>query len=300
MRSLRAIATLFLLAALPLAAHAQAVYTGTLGKQPIQLVVQAYSDGVVRAFYAYDKYDTPIRIDGRLDGGVLVLHEKDDAKHDVATLRFAAYSADREDVRGEWQPVSGAPSTPIRLHKTYAIDYGKPLPGPHVEMLQPASIGDLYFKVVLAKEEDRDWPRVTAVNLYRKRSDALVQSFEVDTQYWYLDIIGTGDFNFDGVSDFSVFEASAAGPNTTSLYFLADPATGKYALSRISGVSLEFDPNEKRVHEHNQCCAGHSHMNAIYRVEGDRLVLESRTCAEFDEAKEELVDVPCEPEEDRD
>ena len=38
------------------------MYTGFLGKQPIQLVTYSYSDGDTRALYVYDKHDTPIII----------------------------------------------------------------------------------------------------------------------------------------------------------------------------------------------------------------------------------------------
>ena len=87
-------------------AHAQAVYAGTLGKQPIHLVAYAYSDGAVSAFYVYDRHDTPIRVDGRLEKDVMTLKEGD-----VATLRLAV-AADGGQLRGEWIPASGKPPLP--------------------------------------------------------------------------------------------------------------------------------------------------------------------------------------------
>lgn len=275
------------------AAGAQQQYAGTLGKQPIHLLLEAYSDGAVVAMVVYDRHDTPIPLDGRLQGGVLELREKD-----AATLRFDGFTVDAAALQGQWIPASGGKPLPIRLARQVDIRYRSGVFAP-VALLQPASTADHWFKVVVARTDDR-WPRVVAVEVWRKREDTLVQRLEVDTDFRGLHGIGVGDFNFDGAEDFSLFEASYAGPNTTSLYFLRDPGTGRYALSEIAGTSLDFDASTQRVHEHNQCCAGTSHINATYRVVGNKLELESKQCLEYREAQEDLVEVPCEPEEDRD
>jgi hypothetical protein len=285
---MRGLVALFVFA-LPLAASAQQQYAGTLGKQPIHLLVDAYSDGAVQGAYVYDRHDTPIAVNGRLAKGVLQLQEKDGDKA-IATLRFDGFTQDATHLRGQWIPVAGGEPLPIVVAKEVDIRYEN---GPFapVELLQPASSADHYFKVRVARIDDR-WPRVVAVDVFRKREDTLVQRLEVDTDFRGLHGLETGDFNFDGVTDFSLFEASGAGPNTSSLYFLRDPGTGRYVLSRISGTSLWFDAESKTVHEHNQCCAGRSHMSATYRVVADRLELIERSCFELSEVGD-AVDVPC-------
>ncbi len=71
-----------------------------------------------------------------------------------------------------------------------------------------------------------------------------------------LENITVDDYNFDGIQDFSVFETSYAGPNTSSLYFLYDLKSKKFFKSDFNGVSLEFDMKKKEIFELNQCCAG--------------------------------------------
>ncbi len=66
-----------------------------------------------------------------------------------------------------------------------------------------------------------------------------------------------------------------------------------HTVSEISGVSLEFDYSECVIYEHNQCCAGTRHMNAMYRIEDNKMVLIEQSCIQYDEATEEFVDVPC-------
>jgi hypothetical protein len=288
-----------LLVAAPLVAHAQQQYAGTLGKQPVHLVLEAYGDGVVVAMYVYDRHDTPIPVNGEMEDGALVLREKGADLQEAAVLRFEGFTVDAAQLQGQWIPTGGGKPLPIRLEKEVDIRYSTRTFAP-VALLQPASTADHYFKVVAARTADDRKARTIAVEVRRKREDSLVQRLEVDTEFRGLHGIGTGDFNFDGIEDFSLFEAGYAGPNTTSLYFLRDSLTGQYALSGIAGTSLEFDAAAKRVREHNQCCAGTSHINATYRVVGNRLELESQQCLQYSEAEQDLVEVPCEPEEDRD
>ena len=270
-------------------AHADVVYSGTLGPQPIHLVLEGYSDGVAVGTYAYDRHDTPIALQGRVEGRVAVLEEGS-----VAILRLEAQDDDWDRVVGTWSPNAGGTAHPISLRRQAAIDRYRPHSGPPVEVLQGASTPEHYFTVRFAAPADGGRPRAVAVSVHRKRTDALLQTFDVDTDPRGFDGVQVGDFNFDGVPDFSLFEASYAGPNTSSLYFLRDPATGTYAQSRIEGTSLEFDAASKLVHEHNQCCMGTSHIKATHRVVGDGLELVSKQCLRMDEVAEDLVEVPCE------
>ena len=56
----------------------QSSYSGYLGTFPITLVMYHYGDGDSRAYYAYDKFDTPITINGTLKNNELRLIEKND------------------------------------------------------------------------------------------------------------------------------------------------------------------------------------------------------------------------------
>lgn len=105
-----------------------------------------------------------------------------------------------------------------------------------------------------------------------------------------LENISIGDFNFDGILDFAVFETSYTGLNTSSLYFLYDPKSGKYIESGFTGVSLEFDNKAKRIYERNQCCAGSQVTTAEYKVVNNKMVLIKEHCYIWDETKQDMVE----------
>jgi len=286
------IAFLLLLAPLAPQAHADALYAGTLGKHPIHLVLEGYSDGVAIGTYVYDRHDTPIALHGQVAGRVADIVERD-GERDVAALHLEAKDDEWTELTGTWTPAAGGASLPVRLRRQASMDRYRPHAGEPVELLQGASTPEHYFTVRFAAGQGLTGTRAIAVSVYRKRTDELLQTLEVDADPRGFSGVETGDFNFDGVLDFSLFEASYAGPNTSSLYFLRDPATGTYARSRIEGTSLEFDATAQLVHEHNQCCMGSSHVNATYRVVGDALELVSKRCLRMDEVAEDLVEVPC-------
>lgn len=264
----------------PLAAAAGEVeYRGTLGDQAIHLCLDAYPDGAVRAIYAYDRHDTPIRVDGRVREGVLELSEGS-----VATLRFSPFAEPATTLRGEWIAATGGKRLPIAL---------EPIADDERAVLQSASTREHYFLLLTDAPGDSYDAQANAVRVMAKGSDRVLQEIELGTQWRGIDSVSVGDYNFDGSDDFAVFEASAAGPNTTSRYFLREPG-GLYVESDYEGTSLEFDADAKLVHETNSCCAGTSVVNATYKVVANHLVLVERTCLKWDEAADGLVDAPCE------
>ena len=271
--------------AFPLAAPAGEIeYRGTLGNQPIHLYLDAYSDGTVRAIYAYDRHDTPIRVDGRVADGALELVEVDGKNARVATLRLAPFDEAASALNGEWIASSGGKRLPVALDALREDERA---------VLQAASTREHYFLLTTDAPGDSYDAQANAVQVVAKGSDRVLQAIELGTQWRGIDSVSVGDFNFDGVDDFAVFEASAAGPNTTSRYFLRDP-TGRYVEADYQGTSLEFDADAKLVHETNSCCAGTSVINATYRVVANHLELVERTCLKWDAAEDGLVDAPCE------
>lgn len=106
--------------------------------------------------------------------------------------------------------------------------------------------------------------------------------------------ISLGDFNFDGYQDFSIFEASYAGANTSSIYFLYNPKTKHFFRSSFEGTSLEFDTIKKRVYEFNQSVGGNNLEESEYKVVNNKMVLIKRVCKVFDIESDTHITVPCE------
>ncbi|WP_084113015.1 FG-GAP repeat protein [Mesonia phycicola] len=253
-----------------------------------------YGDGDSRAYYVYDKFDTPITINGRLEAGELKLFEKDDSEKVFATLIFKDFKESDKTIKGKWISIDKSKTYEISLNKDFDIDYGDNIEWESKELIQSKSTKEHYFKTIITKEKGQFYGRISGVKIFQKKSDKLIQTIELDCQLFGIDNISVGDYNFDGIDDFSVFEASYSGPNTSSIYILRDSNSDKYLKSNFSGTSLEFDNDSKLIYEHNQCCAGRSHMNATYKVANNEMILIEQKCLEFDEEKEDFIEIECE------
>ncbi|MBZ4034935.1 hypothetical protein K6T82_09160 [Flavobacterium sp. 17A] len=285
------ITILFLLATTFLSA--QISYKGFIDKYPIEFVSYVYSDGVGSAIYAYSNYDTPIVLNAKLKGKTLVFTEKDKNDKETAKLTFDNYDEKKEQLNGVWKDLNSGKELKISLTKEFDINYGNDVEWTEREILQPVSFKDKYFKLVISKEKGNFYSGVSAVKIIEKKTDKLIQKINVQCQLWGLDNVAIGDYNFDGFEDFSVFESSYAGPNTSRIYFLYNPKTGKYFESSFSGTSLEFDGSTKRIYEHNQCCAGRNIERAEYKVVNNKMVLIKKTCMEFDEKTQDYKNTKC-------
>lgn len=255
------------------------------------MVLNQFSDGLVRAIYIYDKYDTPIVVNGNWNANRMSLHEVNEQGDTTAILLFDNLSASTEKLSGAWR--SGDRNLPIELNKTLEFDYYDASGFESIEFPQAQSTETHYFRIVVSKIPD-DATRVNGVRIYEKGTDRLIQSLELEADFIGLDNVTVGDFNFDGHQDFAVFEASYAGPNTSSIYFLKEPGKDTYFRSSFTGTSLEFDEVEKLVQESDVCCAGRYIRTAKYKVVNNELVLLAEECLEYDEAKEDYVVVNCE------
>lgn len=272
----------------------QSSYSGYLGTFPITFVMYHYGDGESRAYYAYDKFDTPITINGTLKNNELRLIEKDDNGNNFATIVFDEFQEGKQEINGKWINSDSSKTYKIVLNKDFDIGYGDNLEWQNKELLQSESTKEHYFKTIITKEKGDFDARILGVKIYQKQTDRLIQTIELDCQLFGIDNVSVGDYNFDSIQDFSVFEASYAGPNTSSIYILRNPNSDQYLKSNFSGTSLEFDNNSKLIYEHNQCCGGRSHMNATYKVVNNEMVLVEKKCLEYDDEKEDFIETECE------
>lgn len=284
------IALLFL-ASIQLAA--QTTYTGFIDKYPIELLTDIDSDGSGNAIYTYSNYDTPIEISGTLKKKILTFFEKDKTGKNTAKFIFENFNPKDKKLEGKWTDLNTKKELKITLSKSFEIDYGDNIEWKNREILQPVSLKGKYFKLIVSKQKGDFYAKVTGVKILEKKTDKLLQQIDLDCQLWGLNNISIGDYNFDGIEDFSVFESSYAGPNTSRLYFLYNPKTGKYFESGFSGTSLQFDSKTKRISEHNQCCAGRSVNTAEYKVVNNKMVLIKQTCLEYDDKTGDYKKVKC-------
>jgi hypothetical protein len=284
------ITQILLLFLISISSFAQTSYSGFIDRYPIALVTDIYSDGDARGVYAYDNYDEPIEISGELNQTTLTLFEKDKKGTSKAKLVFENFSPKNSGLEGSWTDLSSGKQLKIKLTKKFDIDYGEDIEWTSREILQPVSLRDSYFKLVISKEKGSSYAAVSGIKILEKKTDKLIQKIEMECELRGLMNASVGDYNFDGIGDFSVFESSYAGPNTSSLYFLYDPKSKKYFKSEFSGISLEFDSESKSIFERNQCCAGTMATTAVYKVVKNKMVLVEEHCFKWDEEKQDLVE----------
>lgn len=275
-------------------AFSQTQYAGALGVQPIHLFIQTYSDGVVHAVYMYDKYGSPIVVNGKLNGGTLELLEKRSANNSEALIKFENFDRRAQEVKGEWSTKGSEKRIPINLKREFVIEDGEQIDALPVEVIQASATKDHYFKTVVVKRKGDFYPQVTGVKVLKKGKNSVLQTISLEAEYRGASNVSVGDYNFDGLEDFSVFEASYAGPNTSRIYLLRNAKTSLYFESGFSGTSLEFDPNSKLIYEHNQCCAGSMGLNATYKVVNNKMKLIQKECYEINSETGEMKTSRCE------
>ncbi len=273
----------------------QVSYTGTIDRYNIELVAEVYSDGAVNVIYEYTKHHEPIVLEGRITGKTLTLYESDKQRTKTAKLVFPAFNKKATTLSGTWTDLKTNKEATISLTRNFDVEEDNTkLTWNNREIIQSAALKNQYFKLIIGKEKVTDELGVKGVKIMDKKTGQLVQQIKLDCQLSGAGLysVSVGDYNFDGYPDFSVFETGYAEPNTSSLYFLYNPATKKFFKSRYEGVSLEFDEDTKTITELNQCCAGAQQTVKKYKVVNNKMVLKEQHCYKYDEQKQDMVERP--------
>ncbi|MFT5617258.1 MAG: hypothetical protein ACI85I_000474 [Arenicella sp.] len=268
------------------------IYKGFIDKYPIQLITNSYGK-TVNAIYTYNKFDTPITINGKLKNDTLTLFEKTEKGEVSAILKFYGVDSAQNKLHGAWIDQTKESRFKIELIKSLEFDSFDAIALNRIELLQAESTEKHYFKLLLSKKSSGNI-RTVGVRVYRKGTDKLIQEINVFGDFRSINGLWVGDYNFDGLPDFSVFGTSFSGANTSSTYLLRTPNSEKYFKSEIGGLSLQFDSAKKEVYEHNQCCAGSKEEITTYKIVKNKMYLIKKKCLEYDEETETFVEVKCE------
>lgn len=272
-------------------ADAQYVYKGVVDKYPVEFLMDSYSDAGVSAVYAYERFDKPIRISGRQTDSGLTLIERSFELVDTTTMIFRGGRPGDDSLKGVWFNVRTGKRFEIRLAKDIQLDAGDGAAYTDYGIIQDAELDSAYFRLLVSRNAG-EGPGVTGLRVYRKGDDKLLQELRFEAVFLGLGGVMTGDYNFDGYEEFSVFEEGFSGPNTSSAYFLYDPKTKRFFRSEIRGISLEFDQVRKRIIEVNQCCAGSQVQRIEYRLAGNKMVKTATHCFIWNHQKERLEERP--------
>lgn len=287
---LRLNVVLFLLLA-SVIANAQYVYKGSVDKYPVEFLIDSYSGADVSAVYAYERFDKPIRISGRQTDSGLTLIERSFELVDTTTMIFQGAKLGDDSLNGIWFNVRTGKRFEIRLTKDIQLDAADGAAYTDYGIIQDAELDSAYFRLLISRKAG-EGPGVTGLRVHRKGDDKMLQEMRFEAVFLGLGGVMTGDYNFDGHEEFSVFEEGFSGPNTSSIYFLYDPKSRKYFLSGIRGISLEFDQKRKRIVEVNQCCAGSQVQHMEYKLVGNKMVRTATRCFKWNHQKDRLEERP--------
>ncbi|MEN8858688.1 MAG: hypothetical protein ABF260_11590 [Flavobacteriaceae bacterium] len=265
------------------------MYTGFIGDSPIDLILHSYSDGNTQGVYSFKKNDNPVEIKGEIDRGNLILSNSDTIEKRTEQFIIPAVSLIKKSVTGIWKDLKSRKEFKIQLTKTNQFDLYDETTFSSLEFMQAKSSEDHYFRLILTKKKTED-VKVIGVKVYQKVSDSLINYFSIESEFIGLNNVSIGDFNFDGEIDFSVFEASYFGRNTTSIYFLKSKGNN-YFKSDFRGVSLQFDSKKELITEHNN--SNGSIQNKIYSVKNNKMIFIREECFTYDFGNEEFIFVNC-------
>jgi hypothetical protein len=275
-------------------ANSQIVYSGFIGKYPIEFAIgHVYSTGTgIEGVYLYKKFNNPIPLVGTFNKGCLQFDE-----NKTAIISFSDFSTESKSINGLWRDLATNKELVIKLNMDHNFDAEEYSDDPLQtrDLIQANSLENYFFKLVIRKENEGS-DRVIGIKIMDKKSGELFQEISnIDYEYLFeMNSVWINDYNFDGIMDFSVFEQQYAGHNSSQQYFLYNPKTKKYFNSGFEGDNLEFDPTTKTVSAVSREGVGEDgedkYYTAEYKVANNKLVL-IKEDSEMHDQKKDPADV---------
>jgi hypothetical protein len=211
--------------------YSQILYTGKLDKFPISLIY----DGS-ESIYVYENHDTPIILTKNIQNNALTLIENNDGN-----FVFQNFShGNKSSLNGIWKNLKTKKEFNVVLTKVFNFNQNNPYK--KMELLQSASLENTYFKLLISNQKQNFrslkgeivyFPDVVGVRIYEKKTDALLQEFQIDCVSSSTNNLQIADYNNDGFKDFSVREALYT-KKESRLYFVFNPKTKLFIESDIS------------------------------------------------------------------
>jgi len=266
------------------------VYSGSADEQTVSFTFYHFSGDYTSALSIGGLSKPPLKFIGKLNERRLTLIGSEKSLGD--TIVFSDFDPSDTTIIGEWKSNDLDKRITINLRKEISFKYYDDQAFENLELLQPESTEEHYFKLIVSQEL-KNTARVTGLKVYNKVNGALEQEIPLNSDYSVINRLNFGDFNFDGVIDVSIFEASYTGTNSSHIYILRDPKNNEYFVSNYEGVSLEFDYKNKIIYERNSCCMGNEYSIAKYKVENNEMVLISEECFKYNPEKEGFTPLKC-------
>lgn len=267
----------------------QVQYSGVIDEQVFTMVLYKVDGNKIKG-YAVNESNFKVSIlESEINGEYLMLTEENKDRTTTNLFKLKTVDVGTPMLKG-MAYLKSKETVDFQLKMDFNLK--DKVVGEVYELIQPQFSEGQYFKTVLKQSVDDNYLRVQGIKVFDKQNQALIQTIDLDCDFRFLDQLDIGDYNFDGISDLSIFEASYVGPNSSYVYVLKNLESDTYEKSQIQGISLEFDPITKTIKERNQCCAGSIVSIATYKLVDSKMKLIKEECFVWNEETEELEERP--------
>ncbi|MDR3352645.1 MAG: hypothetical protein LBO00_06550 [Zoogloeaceae bacterium] len=131
-----------------------------------------------------------------------------------------------------------------------------------------------------------------SLRIFKKPSNENIQTItnsDEGNDIFYINVsycgtegcLKVGDYNFDGIEDFSLLVAYDRQGNEERTYFLYDPKKKEFVPSEFSGYGLEFDAKTKTIKEDSWHAINHGSIDThiTYKVVNNKMEKIKEECA---------------------
>lgn len=235
----------FLLILIPISIFSQDAenFKGKIGENKIEMFLNFdWSNYKVHGIYKYEKFNNIISIDGKIGEPIEIIEYQNNLP--FAKLTFSHFNDMNNPIVGIWKKLNDNKEIPIEIKNTEDIlCANKACFYEKAEILQKKSTKYEFFKLEIQKNEDNNNPIVTSINVYSKKTGKLIKKIPCICPYKETNSIEIGDFNFDGIEDFSIYKSS--NKYIRKYYFIK--SKNKFLKVNFYSDNLIFDKNKKVI-----------------------------------------------------
>lgn len=271
--------------------YAQLVYSGSIGKASLELVVVPSDyDTTASGVYLYKKYNEPISLTGTHKGKMLTLFETDKNKNKTGQFIFESYDNRTPHVTGIWKNLKTNASFPVELK--LLSDVKKSAADSSGELLQCESTADFFFKLIVESIDSE--LKVSGIKVFEKKTGRIKQVINCDCRYFEsCKSLEVEDYNFDGENDFSIEKDIFASANDSRFYILWDHQDKRFFDTGFEGINLIFDSSTKTVREPISDPVTNTYHISIYVIKKNALVLKEKFCQRYNEKVDDYETIKC-------
>jgi hypothetical protein len=241
------------------------IYQGIFDNKKIYLYIDDTSDTNITTLYLYDN-SPPISLDLLKKDNEWTFREGNCVlKTSCNYLIVNNIELDPDDeslknkvLTGYWTNDATYKKYPLNLNKIKELKLlDSEIEFDNELIWQDDTLKEFYFAVLLTKKKN-ELPIITGINIYSKNGGNLIQKIEhLNNDFIYLfNSISTGDYNFDGIEDFSIFKSGSRNwlfSKNIYSYYIYDNQKNKFVNIPLEEPNIIFDPKNQTATSQKDC-----------------------------------------------